>query len=103
MTIYTKRLIIIVDGRDRTAARTGASLVDKRRSAGQFNSGCSADGLAPATHYIANWQMDTSQDSALRSQLATLVSSGRVWIYDAASFTPAQVLRDRGLQLVRPA
>lgn len=100
-TIYTSRLIIVIQAGDKDAANAIALQTDP--SAGTtFSVGLSATGNLPFTHYWCNWSMTASQDTDIRGRLNALINTGRVKLYDANVFTPEQVLTELGLRPLRP-
>lgn len=98
---YTKRQIIVVDARNSVAAATSLQSVDPDGWQNIFTVGLSPTGAAPVTHYWCGWTMTEDEDAAVTGGLNGLVVAGRAWLYDAALWTPDQVLADRGLKVIK--
>lgn len=100
MTIYTERLIIIIQAADRDTAN--ALALESDPGAGTtFRVGLSATGNAPTTHYWCNWAMPLDVRQSLIARMNSLINTGRIKVYDAATTTIAQALADAELQPIK--
>src|SRR5438132_10058179 len=99
-TRYTRRFIIVQPAAGRAAANTQALSVDTVGGAQTFRVPLSPTGTAPATHYWCDWALQPSEHTALALALGTLAGALAPQLFNAASFTPEQVLQTLGLKRV---
>lgn len=101
-TLYTERLIIVVKAAQQTPANAIARQVSVD-GANTFTVGLSPTGNQPATHYWCNWAMTPGERADMEGRMTALQAAGDAQLFDAATFTPEQVLAAMGLQRLRGA
>ncbi len=94
-TLYVKRAIIIVTNAVKPQAEALLADVDPTSVPPIFKRGLSASGSLPATHWVCSWVMTQAEWDAVQQKIGNVSNA---WVYDAAVWTFAAAIADRGLQ-----
>lgn len=100
MTLYVKRLIIVVTEALASDANARAKEVDTVGGEHTFSVGLSLTGRPPATHRWCNWALTTREHDRLLARLKTSIDAGLTRVFDGLTTTPDDVLRAVGLKRV---
>jgi len=102
-TVFTKRAIIVIAAGLKAEAnrRAKESELDPTGGDKSFTIGLSASGDEPATAYWCNWSMTQAQWDRAKSRFQAMdLDPTKIRIYNAATFTPQQVLDTLGLKVI---
>ncbi len=94
-TLYTRRAIIIITNGVKPQAEALLADVDPTSVPPIFKRGLSASGSLPATHWVCSWQMTQAEWDSVQQKIGNVQNA---WVYDAAVWTFAAAIADRGLQ-----
>ncbi len=94
-SLYTKRALIIITNGVKPQAETLLADVDPTSTPPIFKRGLSASGSLPATHWVCSWAMTQAEWNSVQQKIGNVQNA---WVYDAAVWTFAQAIADRGLR-----
>ncbi len=100
VTLYTKRLIIVVSAAAAAVTNARAKEIDSEGGEQTFTVGLSATGKEPITHYWCSWAMSDNEHDAMQQKLLLHVTQGEAKIFDGNKLTSDEVLQQMGLQRV---
>lgn len=102
MTLYDKRLIIVITASKALEANDRASEIDTNRR-DIFIVGLSSNGNPPATHYWCSWQITDTINTRLRAKLQTLIDNNVARVFNGNILSREQVLSNTGLKRINAA
>lgn len=106
MTLYSRRVIIVIPADLAAQANSRAAEVDTEGGERTFTAGLVPAGSPPGTpptHMWCSWALRIAQNTAIRNRMQAIDVLSRVKIYDGNTRTPESVLQELGLERAQPA
>ena len=104
MTLYTRRAIIVIKAVDRASSNTDTKLIDNAGGEYVFVGTAlvpKSRGKPPTTHYWCNWACTQETWGNLWLEFNDNNGKHQSRMFDAAKWTPQQVLDEMGLMVPR--
>lgn len=98
-TAYVERAVIVVPVGSEDDAHLCTKSIDRAGGELTFHAGLSPDGLPPATHLWTSWAMTSDEKASIESLLPFLKGAQ---VFDGFKVTPAEVLKELGLERLTP-
>jgi len=95
-----RHLIIVVPVGLAIQANQRCKEIDPVGGERTFTVGLSLTGQAPATHHWCGWNLSDDEETAVRTKMRPHLDSGAVKVFESATISPDDVLRQVNLKRV---